>query len=79
LLSSRTYVDSTLIEANVRLANLESTDLSPAEFAQRATAEDDVFVVRETIPADPTTGEPTRLQFTRYQDKEGRLPLSLVV
>jgi transposase len=78
LLSSRTYVDSTPIEANVRLANLESTDLSPAEFAQRATAEDDVFVVRETIPADPTTGEPTRLQFTRYQDKEGRLPLSLV-
>ena len=50
LLSSRTYVDSTPIEANVRLANLESTDLSPAEFAQRATAEDDVFVVRETIP-----------------------------
>jgi transposase len=77
LLSSRTDVDSTPIEANVRLANLESTDLPPAEFAQRATAEDDIFVVRETIPADPVSGEPARLQFTRYQDKAGRLPLSL--
>jgi transposase len=78
LLSPRAYADSSPVEANVRLANLESTDLSPAEFAQQATQEGEVFVRRETLPADPTTGEPTRLRVSRYQDDAGGLPLSPV-
>jgi transposase len=78
LLSPRMYVDSTAIEAKVRTATLERTDLSPKEFSQQAVQEEGVFTLREKRPAVPEEGWPASLRCLRYQDDKGRLPLSPV-
>jgi transposase len=78
LLSPRTYVDSSLVAADVRTADLPSTDLSPEEFARRATETAGVYTIAEKVPADLEEAQPARLDFKRYQDPTGRLPLSSV-
>jgi transposase len=78
LLSPRTSVDSSLVEANVRLARLESSALTPSEFAQQAQKDEGTFLVREKQPAEPEEERLARIKVTRYQDAEGRLPLSSV-
>jgi IS5 family transposase len=71
LLSSRTYLDSSLLPADVRtqeLAPREDTDPLPT-----AVSGEEVFLAREHIPSTET--EPARLRVRRYQDAKGRLPL----
>jgi IS5 family transposase len=78
LLSPRTYVDSSLVEASSSKKGLEPSDLSPEQFKQQATEKDGVFTVLEKKFADPDEGKPASFQYLRYQDGEGRLPLSRV-
>lgn len=78
LLSPRMYVDSTAIEAKVRTASLERTALSPKEFSQQAVQQEGVFILREKKPAVLEEGRPASLRCLRYQDDQGRLPLSPV-
>lgn len=43
-----------------------------------ATLVEFVHLITEKMPAEPATGEPSRLQVSRYQDSTGGLPLSPV-
>jgi IS5 family transposase len=76
LLSSRAYVDSSLVKANLSSTNLEPSGLTVEEFAQKATQENGLFTLREVQPG--TKEEPARIQVRYYQDPQGRLPLSPV-
>lgn len=78
LLSPRAYVDSSLVAANVRTADLPPTELSSEEFPRRAKEHEGIYTVVEKVLANPEEGEPARLEFHRYQDSQGRLPLSSV-
>src|SRR5262249_27277559 len=78
LLSPRTYVDSSLVAAHVRTADLPSTDLSPEGFARGATETAGVYTIAEKVPANVEEAQLARLDFKRYQDFAGRLPLSPV-
>jgi transposase len=74
LLSSRTYADSSLVEADARTERLAPTDLPPKEFKERARREEGSFV----LPERSSEGKTTSIRFLRYQDEHGRLPLSPV-
>ena len=77
LISSRTYADSSLVEADARTEGLAPTRLPPRQFREQATQEEDTFVLPEKHPP-PEGGGPASLRFTRYQDSSGQLPLSPV-
>jgi len=72
LLSPRTYVDSSPVEANVRLANLESSTLTPTEFAQRAQKDAGTYLRRAKQPAAPDGDGLPRIDVPLA----GRLPVS---
>jgi transposase len=72
LLSPRTYVDSSPVEANVRLANLESSTLTPTEFAQRAQKDAGTYLRRAKQPAAPDGDGLARIDAPLV----GRLPVS---
>lgn len=76
LLSSRTYADSSLVEADARTRDLSPTSLSPKEFRQRASRQEGGFVLPEKHPPGPEDASVGSLIFSRYQDPSGRLPLS---
>ena len=78
LLSPRMYADSTSMEAHASTRNLNPTELSAEEFARRATEDDGIFTLRLHKPAVPAEGQPASLQYLRYQDDKGQLPLSPV-
>jgi len=78
LFSPRTYADSSVVEANVRTADLGPTELTSEQFAEQATEQDGVYTVCEQKPVGPEEGKPASLEFRRYQDDEGQLPLSPV-
>ena len=69
LLSSRLYLDSSLLTAHVRTAVLSPRQ----EDAPLLTPEGEVFVAREQVPGSPP--EPAQLRLLRYQDAKGHLPL----
>jgi transposase len=71
LLSPRTYLDSSLLAANVRTADLSPRD--PEDAPPTELAEEGVWVARSHSPATET--EPATLRVQRYQDAKGRLPL----
>lgn len=75
---NRLNADSSLVEANVRAANLPSTELSPQEFSKQATEKDGIYTIRNKKPANPQTGQLAGLECLRYQDNKGKLPLSPV-
>lgn len=74
LLSGRTYLDSSLVAANVRTQTLAPRDEGD-DPPTPAGGEEDVFVARATTPRQGS--EPAQIRLLRYQDAEGRLPLPL--
>lgn len=75
LLSSRTYVDSSLVKASASTDDLSASDLPPKEFRARARREEGGFTLCERTREEEQL---TSIRFSRYQDKGGRLALSHV-
>jgi len=75
LLSPKMYADSTLVRANVSNQGLSPSGMTVEEFQQKATQENDLFVVKESEGEE--SGSPGE-KVKHYQDPEGRLPLSPV-
>ena len=75
LLSPRMYADATLVRANVSGQSLSPSGMTVKEFQEKATRENDLFVVRETESGE---GDSSKEEVKYYQDPQGRLPVSPV-
>ena len=69
------YADASLVKANASSFGLVPSGMTVAEFQERATAENGLFVLTETIVDDD--GE-KREEVRHFQDPKGQLPLNPV-
>jgi transposase len=75
LLSTRAYVDSSLVRASAGTGELSPSELPPKQFRARARREQGGFTLCERAQE---TEQLTSIRFSRYQDEHGRLALSHV-
>ena len=75
LLSPETYVDSSLVQANVNNHDLSPSGMTVEEFKEQAVLVNDLFMLTTTtVDADGVEHEEKKY----FQKPEGRLPLSPV-